>query len=91
MAQLSPKSRANMPQKDFAAPGKSFPDSDPEHARLAIGGATRAKNAGNISAGQAASIKSKARAKLGEPSGKSSGKSSSDCAHGPSATCSNCM
>jgi hypothetical protein len=61
---LNTAARAKMPAADFAGPGKSFPISDPTHARLAISGATRSQRAGNISAATAASIKSKARAKL---------------------------
>jgi len=57
--------RKKMPKKDFAGPGKSFPISDPTHARLAISGATRSERAGNISAGTASKIKAKARKKLG--------------------------
>ncbi len=49
-----------------AGPDGSFPIGDAKHARLAIGGATRSERAGNISASTAASIKAKARAKLGE-------------------------
>jgi uncharacterized protein with LGFP repeats len=45
---------------------QGFPIGDPKHARLAIGGATRSFNAGNISASKEAEIKSKARAKLGD-------------------------
>ncbi len=48
-----------------AGPNGSFPIGDAKHARLAIGGATRSLNAGNISSSQAAAIKAKARAKLG--------------------------
>jgi hypothetical protein len=62
---LTSKKRAGMPKKDFAGPGKSFPISDPTHARLAISGATRSERAGNISASTAANIKAKARKKLG--------------------------
>lgn len=47
-----------------AGPSGSFPIGDVKHARLAIGGATRSYNAGNISASTEASIKSKARGKL---------------------------
>lgn len=43
-----------------------FPVGNKTHARLAIGGATRSFNAGNISAGKEAQIKSAARAKLGD-------------------------
>lgn len=64
MAKLDAKKRKGMAKKDFAGPGKSFPVNDPEHARLAIGGATRSERAGNISSAEAAKIKAKARAKL---------------------------
>ncbi len=47
-----------------AGPNGSFPIGDAKHARLAIGGATRSANAGNISQGTANAIKAKARAKL---------------------------
>lgn len=67
MAKLNSASRKAMPKKSFAGPGRSFPVNDATHARLAISGATRSERAGNISAGQAASIKSKARAKLKMP------------------------
>jgi hypothetical protein len=54
-----------MPSKDFAGPARSFPVSDPTHARLAISGATRSERAGNISSSEEETIKAKARAKLG--------------------------
>lgn len=66
MARLTSAKRSKMPASKFAGPGKSFPINDPEHARLAIGGATRSEDAGNISAGTAARIKSAARAELGD-------------------------
>lgn len=66
MAVLNAAARKQMPKKEFAGPGKSFPVNDPTHARMAISGATRSYNAGNISASTEASIKSKARAKLGK-------------------------
>ena len=56
--------RKRMPKSSFAGPGKSFPVSDPTHARLAIGGATRSFNAGNIGKSTEESIKAKARGKL---------------------------
>lgn len=65
MAVLSAADRREMPKKDFAGPGRSFPVGDPTHARLAISGATRSERAGNISSSEEASIKDKARAKLG--------------------------
>jgi hypothetical protein len=66
MGKLSSKTRAGMPKRDFAGPGRSFPISDKKHARLAIGGATRSERAGNISASEAARIKANARSKLGK-------------------------
>lgn len=65
MANLTAAKRKGMSKKQFAGPGKSFPINDAEHAKLAIGGATRAERAGNISPSEEAGIKSKARAKLG--------------------------
>lgn len=57
-------------KSDFQGGGpkgaKGFPVGNKTHARLAIGGATRSFNAGNISAGKEAQIKSAARAKLGD-------------------------
>jgi hypothetical protein len=49
-----------------AGPNSSFPIGDKKHARLAIGGATRSYNAGNISKGTENKIKSQARKKLGK-------------------------
>jgi hypothetical protein len=49
-----------------AGPNGSFPIGNKKHARLAIGGATRSYNAGNISKSTENSIKAKARAKLGK-------------------------
>lgn len=80
MARLSAGRRAKMPKSSFAGPGRSFPINDPLHARLAIGGATRAERAGNISAGQAASIKAKARDKLGGANDVSHGSKSANMA-----------
>jgi hypothetical protein len=65
MATLTAADRSKMSGKDFAGPGKSFPISDPTHARLAISGATRSERAGNISSSEEDAIKAKARAKLG--------------------------
>jgi len=49
-----------------AGPNGSFPVGDRKHARLAIGGATRSYNAGNISKGTEAKIKAAARKKRGK-------------------------
>lgn len=61
---LSSAIRAQMPNKDFAGKGKTFPVNDAKHDRLAISGATRSERAGNISAATANKIKAKARKKL---------------------------
>ena len=62
MAKMKP---SKVPGKK-AGPNGSFPIGDKKHARLAIGGATRSYNAGNISKGTENKIKSAARAKLGK-------------------------
>ena len=66
MANLTAAKRKKMPASEFAAGKGHFPINDKTHARLAISGATRSERAGNISASEAASIKRKARAKLGK-------------------------
>lgn len=48
----------------FAGPDDSFPIGDKKHARLAIGGATRSFDAGNISESTEEGIKAQARKKL---------------------------
>lgn len=48
-----------------AGPNGSFPVGDDKHARLAIPGATRSYNAGNISRSAEIRIKAVARRKLG--------------------------
>jgi len=62
---LTSGKRTKMPKSSFAGPGKSFPVNDKNHQRLAISGATRSYNAGNISKGTENRIKSKARGLLG--------------------------
>jgi hypothetical protein len=57
--------RSKVPGKK-AGPNGSFPIGDKKHARLAIGGATRSYNAGNISKGTENRIKAAARKKLGK-------------------------
>lgn len=66
MANLDAEKRKGMPKKDFAIPAKKgFPMNDATHQRLAIGGATRSYNAGNISKATEERIKAEARRKLG--------------------------
>lgn len=64
MAQLTAAVRERMPAGKFAGPGKSFPVNDATHQRLAIGGATRAYRAGNISASEKDRIQRIARSLL---------------------------
>jgi hypothetical protein len=65
MANLNAAARRGMGAKAFALPGKRFPLNDATHDRLAIGGATRSYNAGNISKGTEERVKAQARGKLG--------------------------
>lgn len=65
MTQLTQAKRSKMPKGAFAGGGTSFPINDEVHAKLAVGGATRSYNAGNISKSKENSIKAKARKKLG--------------------------
>ena len=62
---LTASDRKKIPKSEFAGPGRSFPVNDAVHQRMAISGATRSENAGNISPSEAAAIKAKARALLG--------------------------
>jgi len=64
MSRLTQSKREKMPPSEFAGAGRSFTIPDPEHARLAISGATRSERAGNISPREEAAIKERARAKL---------------------------
>lgn len=64
VAKLTARTRAKLPAKDFAGPGKSFPIPDKNHARAALSGASRAERAGNISAAEKKRIDAKADAKL---------------------------
>lgn len=64
MAKLSAGKRRSMTKGQFAGPGKSFPVNDKTHQRMAISGATRSYNAGNISKSEEQRIKAKARGLL---------------------------
>ncbi len=79
---LNAKRRAALPTKDFAEGGpkgkKGFPLTDAVHDRMAISGATRSEDAGNISASKAASIKAKARKALRGAKGGGRGRSEHD-------------
>ena len=62
MSKLGP---SKVPGKK-AGPNGSFPVGDPTHAKLAIGGATRSYNAGNIGKSTENHIKAEARSELGK-------------------------
>lgn len=64
MADLTAQQRKNLPTSDFAGAGRTFPVENADHARAAISGASRAEDAGNISASRKASIDAIARAML---------------------------
>lgn len=66
MAKLSKKGRASLPASEFAGPGRSYPIEDKVHAQKALQLVGRGVKAGNITASQAATIRSKARGKLGK-------------------------
>ena len=62
---MTSQTRNKLPSSAFAQPeSRDFPLNDPKHQRLAIGGATRSYNAGNISASERDRIQAQARAKL---------------------------
>lgn len=62
---LTAAKRKAMPKSKFAEPKKkAFPLNDAKHQKLAIGGATRSFNAGNIGKGTENRIKSEARKDL---------------------------
>jgi hypothetical protein len=65
VAKLTAAKRKSMSPSQFAGPGHSFPVNDKNHARLAISGATRSFNAGNISKSTENQIKARARRVLG--------------------------
>lgn len=69
MAGLTAKTRERMSPSKFALVSdgkKSFPVEDKKHARLALSGATRSENAGNITPEQAARIRHRANQVLGQ-------------------------
>ena len=45
---LTAKKRDKLPDSVFAGPNRTFPIENMDHARLAVSGAARALNAGNI-------------------------------------------
>jgi hypothetical protein len=78
MPNLTKSERAKAPKAlpggEKGDKGKKFPIPDKKHARLAIAGASRAKNVGNITAAQEKKIDAKADAVLGKSKAKKKGK-----------------
>jgi hypothetical protein len=66
MAKLSTASRNSLADSVFALPGRKFPVNDKAHAVAAERLVGRSLKAGNITAGQAATVRSKAKRKLGK-------------------------
>ena len=61
MAKLTPRKRSNLPRKDFAGPGRSYPVEDKAHARAAEMEAGIAWKKGRMSSGEKNRIDAKAR------------------------------
>ena len=66
MAKLTTKGRADLPKKEFAGPGRTFPIEDKSHARAALSGASHSFDAGHITASEEKRIDAQARRKLGK-------------------------
>jgi hypothetical protein len=66
MSKLTTGQRNSLSEKAFALPGRKFPIPDRSHAVAAERLVGRSLKAGNITPAQAATVKRKARAKLGK-------------------------
>ena len=66
MAKLTSKVRKQLPDKDFAGPGRSYPIEDKAHAADAKGRAKQQYKQGRISKATLDRIDSKANKKLGK-------------------------
>lgn len=66
MAKLTSKERKDLPSKDFAGPGRSYPVNDKSHARNAKARASEMEHKGKLSKSQEASIDRKADKVLGK-------------------------
>lgn len=64
MSKLTSKGRDELPAKDFAGPGRSYPIEDKAHARNAKARAAQAVKAGRMSKSEEASIDAKADKEL---------------------------
>jgi hypothetical protein len=66
MAKLTTKARSNIPDKDFAGPGRSYPIEDKAHAVDAKARAKQQYNKSRISKATLSRIDAKADKKLGK-------------------------
>jgi hypothetical protein len=66
MAKLDAAARHALPASEFALPGGRYPIPDRSHAIDAKGRATQQENAGNLSPGEAATVRRKADSVLGQ-------------------------
>ncbi|MDR3407169.1 MAG: hypothetical protein P4L68_01570 [Methylovirgula sp.] len=64
MSKLTSKGRDELPAKDFAGPGRSYPIEDKAHARNAKARAAQAVKAGRMSKSEEARIDAKADKEL---------------------------
>jgi hypothetical protein len=64
MGTLTTKARKNLPSHDFALSGRRFPVEDPAHARAALSRVSESLAKGNITSGQAATVRRRAHAEL---------------------------
>jgi hypothetical protein len=62
---LSAADREKIPSSEFALTSGRFPINDPNHARAALSGSSRALHAGNITESQKQTIDAKAHAMIG--------------------------
>lgn len=65
MTRLTSKQRSKMPAKEFAGPGRSFPENNRAHDVAAIMDVGKAVRAGHITSSEAAEIKGRAERNLG--------------------------
>jgi len=66
MAKLTGKERKDLPKREFAGPGRSYPIPDKAHAANAKARATQAVNAGRMSSSERERIDAKANKVLGK-------------------------
>lgn len=72
MGKLTTKARKNMPQSEFALPGKRYPVNDRAHAANAKARATQAHDKGLLSSSQLSTVNAAANKVLGKGKKKTS-------------------